>query len=108
MTIPPEWGGAGRDFVSYVLAVEEIGKVSATLAVIVVVTNSLVVELIHQHGTSEQKELAQTFRRDVVGAFALSERHAGSDAANQRTVATIADGRFCIDGEGLGRQCGGG
>jgi alkylation response protein AidB-like acyl-CoA dehydrogenase len=100
VTIPPEWGGAGRDFVSYVLAVEEIGKVSATLAVIVVVTNSLVVELIHQHGTSEQKErwLRRLARGDVVGAFALSEEHAGSDAANQRTVATIADGRFCIDG----------
>ncbi len=100
VTIPPEWGGAGRDFVSYVLAVEEIGKVSATLAVILVVTNSLVVDLIHQHGTSEQKErwLKRVARGDAVGAFALSEEHAGSDAANQRTVATIADGRFCIDG----------
>ena len=100
VTIPPEWGGAGRDFVSYILAVEEIGKVSATLAVILVVTNSLVVDLIHQHGTAEQKErwLKRVARGDVVGAFALSEEHAGSDAANQRTVATIADGGFCIDG----------
>jgi butyryl-CoA dehydrogenase len=101
ITIPTEWGGAGRDFVSYALAVEEIGKISATLAVIVVVTNSLVVELIHQHGTSKQKErwLRPLAAGNVVGAFALSEEHAGSDAANQRTMATVAAGGFCIDGE---------
>ncbi len=63
-------------------------------------TNSLVVDFIHQHGTAEQKErwLKRVARGDVVGAFALSEEHAGSDVENQRTVATIADGRFCIDG----------
>jgi alkylation response protein AidB-like acyl-CoA dehydrogenase len=100
VTLPTEWGGAGRDFVSYALAVEEIGKVSATLAVIIVVTNSLVVELIHRHGTPPQKErwLRRLARGELVGAFALSEEHAGSDAANQRTLATIADGEFCIDG----------
>jgi alkylation response protein AidB-like acyl-CoA dehydrogenase len=86
--------------VSYALAVEEIGKVSATLAVIIVVTNSLVVELIHRHGTPPQKErwLRRLARGELVGAFALSEEHAGSDAANQRTLATIADGEFCIEG----------
>jgi butyryl-CoA dehydrogenase len=101
VTIPAEWGGAGRDFVSYALAIEEIGKVSATLAVSLVVTNSLVVEFIHRHGTTEQKErwLHQLARGDEIGAFALSEEHAGSDAANQRTVATIAGGGFSIDGE---------
>jgi alkylation response protein AidB-like acyl-CoA dehydrogenase len=100
ITIPPDWGGAGRDFVSYALAMEEIGKVSATLAVILVVTNSLVVEFIHRHGTTAQKErwLRRLARGEVVGAFALSEEHAGSDAANQRTVATSASGGFCIDG----------
>jgi butyryl-CoA dehydrogenase len=100
VTLPTEWGGAGRDFVSYALAVEEIGKVSATLAVIVVVTNSLVVELIHRYGTPAQKArwLRRLARGEVVGAFALSEEHAGSDAANQRTLATIADGEFCIEG----------
>jgi alkylation response protein AidB-like acyl-CoA dehydrogenase len=100
ITIPADWGGAGRDFVSYALAMEEIGKVSATLAVILVVTNSLVVEFIHRHGTTAQKErwLRRLARGEVVGAFALSEEHAGSDAANQRTVATSASGGFCIDG----------
>jgi alkylation response protein AidB-like acyl-CoA dehydrogenase len=100
IAIPPDWGGAGGDFISYALAMEEIGKVSATLAVILVVTNSLVVEFIHRHGTTAQKErwLRRLARGEVVGAFALSEEHAGSDAANQRTVATSANGGFCIDG----------
>jgi butyryl-CoA dehydrogenase len=101
VTIPVEYGGAGRDFVSYVIAIEEVAKASATLAVILVVTNSLVADLIHHFGTSSHRErwLAGLASGEIVGAFALSEEHAGSDAANQLTLATAAaDGGFCLDG----------
>jgi alkylation response protein AidB-like acyl-CoA dehydrogenase len=100
VTIPREWGGEGRDFVSYVIAIEEIAKVSATLAVILVVTNSLVADLIHRFGTPSQRQrwLPRLASGDIIGAFALSEEHAGSDAANQRTSAKVASGGFCLDG----------
>lgn len=100
VTIPREWGGAGHEFVSYVIAIEEIAKASATLAVILVVTNSLVLDLIHHLGTPSQKQrwLPRLASGEIIGAFALSEAHAGSDAANQRTSATAARGGFCLDG----------
>lgn len=100
VTIPREWGGAGGDFVSYAAAIEEIAKASATLAVILVVTNSLVLDLIHHLGTPSQKQrwLPRLASGEIIGAFALSEAHAGTDAANQRTSATAAPGGFCIDG----------
>ena len=100
MTIPPGWGGTGRDFVSYAIAIEEIAKASATLAVILVVTNSLVADLIHRFGTPAQKQrwLPALATGEIIGAFALSEAHAGTDAANQQTSATVTSGGFCIDG----------
>ena len=86
-----EWGGGGRDFVSYAIAIEEIAKASATLAVILVVTNSLVLDPILHFGTPSQKQRwrSRLASGELVGAFALSEEHAGSDAANQRTAATM-------------------
>jgi alkylation response protein AidB-like acyl-CoA dehydrogenase len=101
VTIPVEYGGAGRDFVSYVIAIEEVARASATLAVILVVTNSLVADFIHHFGTASHRErwLAGLASGEIIGAFALSEEHAGSDAANQLTSATAAaDGGFSLDG----------
>ena len=100
VTVPWEWGGAGRDFVGYAIAIEEIAKASATLAVILLVTNSLVLDLIHHFGTPAQKQrwLSGLASGELIGAFALSEEHAGSDAANQRTAAKMADGGFCLEG----------
>lgn len=90
VTIPAAWGGAGRDYVSYALAIEAIARASATVAVSLSVTNSLVAELIAHAGRAQQKE--QWLRRlaggEVIGAFALSEADAGTDAANQKTRAT--------------------
>ena len=51
VTVPTAWGGAGRDYVSYALAIEAIARASATVAVSLVVTNSLVAELIEHAGT---------------------------------------------------------
>ena len=92
-TLPAAWGGAGRDYVSYVLAVEAVAAASATLAVILAVNNSLVAEVVHRFGTDAQKEawLRRLASGRAVGAFALSEANAGTDAANQETTAT-ADG----------------
>jgi len=85
VTIPTEWGGGGRDYVAYVLALEAIARASATLAVILAVNNSLVAEAILQFGTQEQKQrwLRPLASGAAIGAFALSEQDAGTDAANQ-------------------------
>lgn len=101
VTVPPQLGGGGRDYVTYVLAIEAIARASATLAVILAVQNSLVVEPIARFGTSAQKTtwLARLARGQAIGAFALSEEQAGSDAANQKTVARLDDGNYSITGK---------
>lgn len=93
VTVPEAWGGAGRDYVSYALAVEAVAAASATLGAILVVNNSLVAEVVHRFGTPAQKDawLARLASGRAVGAFALSEAQAGTDAARQETTAT-ADG----------------
>src|SRR5437773_3001813 len=75
VTIPKTWGGAGRDYVSYVLALEAIAKASATVAVSISVTTSLVGELIAHAGRDEQRErwLRKLAAGEAIGAFALSE-----------------------------------
>ena len=93
VTIPVEAGGAGRDYVSYALAIEAIAAASATLAVILAVNNSLVVEVVARFGTAAQRTtwLRRLATGQAVGAFALSEPDAGTDAAHQQTTA-IPDG----------------
>ena len=90
VTIPVEAGGAGRDYISYALAIEAIASASATLAAILAVNNSLVAEVLAQFGTVTQRTtwLRRLATGQAVGAFALSERDAGTDAANQHTTAT--------------------
>jgi butyryl-CoA dehydrogenase len=95
VTVPKTWGGAGRDYVSYTLAIEAIAKASATVAVSLSVTNSLVAELIAHAGRDQQREkwLRRLASGDALGAFALSEPEAGTDAANQQTTAQrVGDG----------------
>ena len=97
MMVSPEWGGAGFDTVSYVLAMEEISKVDASVGVIMSVNNSLVCYGIEKWGTKEQKEkyLTPLASGQKLGAFCLSEPEAGSDATNQKTVAE-KDGDFYV------------
>lgn len=97
MMVSEKYDGAGLDSVSYVLAVEEISKVDASVGVIMSVNNSLVAWGIEKYGNEFQKE---KYLRDLaagrkLGAFALSEPEAGSDATNQRTSA-VRDGDFYI------------
>lgn len=89
ITLPAVEGGAGQDQVTYALAIEAVATASAAVAVILAVSNSLVVEPIAASGTApvRLRWLAALMRGEVVGAFALSEDQAGSDAANQQATA---------------------
>ncbi len=100
VTIPTEWAGAGLDYISYALAIEAISSVSAVLAVIAAVNNSLVAEPIAEFGTAAQKDLwlGRLASGQAIGAFALSEEHAGSDAANQQSTARLDDRGYVING----------
>src|SRR5580765_1159059 len=99
-TIPKSWGGAGLDYLSYALSIEAIAKASATVAVSLSVNNSLVAELVNHAGRGPHKE--QWLRRlavgDAIGAFALSEPEAGTDAANQKTRAVRSGSGYRIVG----------
>jgi alkylation response protein AidB-like acyl-CoA dehydrogenase len=94
MTIPEAWGGGGRDYVSYALAIETISRSSATLGTILIVNNSLVGEVLARFGTDAQRAAWQRplASGQATGAFALSEEHAGTDAANVEMTAVEVDG----------------
>jgi alkylation response protein AidB-like acyl-CoA dehydrogenase len=100
ITVPQAWGGLGLDYVSYVLAIESLARASATLAVSLVVHHSLVAELIAHAGRGRQKEqwLRGMAAGDAIGAFALSEPDAGTDAANQQTKAVKTAAGYRITG----------
>jgi len=100
VTIPADWGGAGLDYTSYALAIEAISSFSAVLAVIAAVNNSLVAEPLAHFGTDGQKKLwlRRLASGEAIGAFALSEEHAGSDAANQQSTARLDDRGYVING----------
>ncbi|MCL6576581.1 acyl-CoA dehydrogenase [Kyrpidia sp.] len=98
--IPEEWGGVGADFVSYVLAIEEVAKVSAAVAVILAVHTSLGALAVLYHGSEDQKDkyLRGLASGRLLGAFALTEPQAGSDAASLQTRARREPGGYRIDG----------
>jgi butyryl-CoA dehydrogenase len=100
VTVPPDWGGAGLDYVSYALGIEALAAASAVVAVIAAVNNSLVAEPLLEFGTDAQKQtwLRRLTTGESLGAFALSEEHAGSDAANQQSVARLDDRGYVING----------
>jgi len=88
---PKELGGAGGDYLTYVMAVEELGRVCGTTSIILSAHTSLCCDPIYRFGTTEQKEkyLKPLARGEKLGAFALTEPNAGSDAGNQQTVARL-------------------
>jgi alkylation response protein AidB-like acyl-CoA dehydrogenase len=89
MTVSPEWGGAGADYVSYVLAMEEIAAGDGAVSTIMSVNNAPVALAIERFGTGDQKErwLRPLARGTILGAFALTEPQAGSDASDLKTRA---------------------
>ncbi len=105
MMVDPKYGGSGMDTVSYVLAMEEISKIDASVSVCMSVNNSLVCYGLQEYGTEEQKvnyltPLAQG-KKDgelYIGAFLLSEPEAGSDATSQRTTAEDKGDHYLING----------
>jgi butyryl-CoA dehydrogenase len=100
VAVPEEWGGAGMDNVSYVLAMEEISRACAGTGVIMSVNNSLSCDPILAFGTEEQKRrwLVPMARGELLGCFALSEPGAGSDAAAQKTTARLVGDEWVLGG----------
>ncbi|MEW5807462.1 MAG: acyl-CoA dehydrogenase family protein [Acidobacteriota bacterium] len=100
MTAPEKYGGSGLDSISYALAIEEIAKVSASVAITVSVTNSVCVYPIYRFGTEEQKEryLRPLASGKMIGGFALTEPGAGSDAANVRCRAEKQGEQYILNG----------
>jgi alkylation response protein AidB-like acyl-CoA dehydrogenase len=100
MMVSPEYGGAGLDTVSYVLAMIEVSKVDASVGVIMSVNNSLVCWGLEEYGSDflKQKYLTQLAQGQKLGAFALSEPEAGSDATQQKTMADKDGDHFVLNG----------
>jgi len=105
MMVNTKYGGSGMDTISYVLAMEEISKIDASVSVCMSVNNSLVCLGLEAYGSEEQKEkyltpLAQG-KKDgelYIGAFLLSEPEAGSDATSQRTTAELEGDYYVLNG----------
>jgi len=100
MMVDPEYGGSGMDTIAYVLAMEEISKVDASVSVIMSVNNSLVCYGLSRFGAEEQKQkyLVPLATGEVIGAFLLSEPEAGSDATHQNTTAEDKGDHYLING----------
>jgi len=100
MCVPEEWGGAGADYVSYVLALGEIAGGDGGVSTIMSVNNSPVGAAILDYGTDTQKErfLKPLAKGEIISAFALSEPQAGSDAANIKTRARKAGNKYVLSG----------
>ena len=100
MTIDPDWGGAGADYVAYALALMEIAAGDGSVSTMVSVHNAPVCAVIDRFGTDAQKArwLAPLARGDGIGSFALTEPQAGSDAANLRTRAVRSNEGYVVDG----------
>lgn len=95
-----EYGGAGGDTLSYILAVEELSKVCGTTGVILSAHTSLCASLIDQFGNKDQKEryLPDLTTDKKLGAFGLTEPGAGTDAAGQQTVAVLDGDHYVLNG----------
>ncbi len=100
MMVSPKYGGSGMDTISYVLAMEEISKVDASVSVCMSVNNSLVCWGLETFGSEEQKQkyLVPLAKGEKIGAFCLSEPEAGSDATSQRTTAEDKGDYYLLNG----------
>jgi alkylation response protein AidB-like acyl-CoA dehydrogenase len=100
MMVPDTYGGAGVDTVSYVLALTEIAYACASTAVVMSVHNSICCESVLHFGSEEQKKfwLPPMCTGECIGAFALTESHAGSDPSSQRTTAVSDGDQWVING----------
>jgi alkylation response protein AidB-like acyl-CoA dehydrogenase len=100
MMVDPKYGGGGMDAISYVLAMEEISKVDASVSVVMSVNNSLVCWGLETFASEAQKQkyLVPLAKGEMIGAFCLSEPEAGSDATSQRTTAIDMGDHYLLNG----------
>ncbi|OGP63361.1 MAG: acyl-CoA dehydrogenase [Deltaproteobacteria bacterium RBG_13_49_15] len=100
MMVPAEYDGSGADTVAYVLALSEVAYACASTAVVMSVHNSIVCESILKYGSEMQKErfLKPLARGECIGAFALTEPHAGSDPSRQKTSARRVGNDYVLNG----------
>ncbi|MFZ5651552.1 MAG: acyl-CoA dehydrogenase [Bacillota bacterium] len=98
--IPEEWGGAGCDFLSYIITIEEISRACASTGVILAVHTSVGTMPILIFGTEEQKKkyVPRLSSGEMIGAFALTEPGAGSDAASLTTSARLDGDHYIVNG----------
>jgi butyryl-CoA dehydrogenase len=98
--VPREYGGAGLDYLTYGLVVEEIGRGCSAMRTVISVQTSLVCSALMRWGTEEQKQhyLPKLCSGEWLGCFGLTEPDTGSDAANQRTRARRTDSGWVING----------
>lgn len=100
ITLPKKYGGQGLDYLSYIIAVEEIARVDSSPAATIAAHNSLGITPIYTYGTEEQRVnyLPELCTGDKLWAFGLTEKNAGSDAKGVETVAELADNQWLING----------
>ncbi len=100
MPFPPELGGAGSDYLTYIMAVEEISKTDASHGVIVQTHNALCCWPIFTYGTEEQKQkyLPKLLSGKQLGAFGLTEPNAGTDAGGTQTKAVLDGDQWVLNG----------
>ncbi|MGX4766524.1 acyl-CoA dehydrogenase [Bacillus mojavensis] len=98
--VPEQYGGAGADVVSYILAIHEISKISAAVGVILSVHSSVGTNPILYFGNEEQKVkyIPKLASGNYLGAFALTEPYSGSDAGSLRTTAIKKNGKYILNG----------
>lgn len=101
MQIPEEYGGAGLDYLSYAIVTEELARACASTSVIYEVHNSLHSEAVFQFGTEEQRQkyLPRLAAGEILGAYALTEPGAGSDAGSIKTRAVLEGDHYVLNGQ---------
>ena len=99
ISVDPKYDGVGASYFATILAIEELAKVDPSISVMVDVHNTLFTETLSVYGTEEQrKKYLPRCATDLVGAFALSETNAGSDAFSLKTAARKDGDHFVING----------
>ena len=100
LPFPEEYDGQGADFLTLVLAIEELARVDSSIAITLEAAVGLGANPIHRFGTEDQKRrwLAPMARGEILGAFGLTEPGGGTDAEATNTTAKLEDGRWVING----------
>ena len=100
IAFPAEYGGSGMDYISYMLAIEQISRYCASTGVIISAHSSLCIDPIYRFGSEEQKQkyLPSLCKGEKIGCFGLTEPGAGSDSGGLKTVAVLANDHWVLNG----------